>query len=30
VPILGVICGVMSRRQACRTFEAQQAKTPTA
>jgi predicted RND superfamily exporter protein len=30
VPVLAVICGAMSRRQACRTFEAQQAKTPTA
>lgn len=30
VPVLAVICGAMSRRQACRTFEAQQTKTPTA
>lgn len=30
VPVLAVICGAMSRRQACRTFETQQTKMPTA
>lgn len=29
VPVLGVTCGVLSRRQACRAVEAQQAKTST-
>jgi len=30
VPILAVICGMMSRRQACRTVEAQQSKATAA
>lgn len=30
VPVLAVLCGVMSRRQACRSFEASQTKTATA
>jgi len=29
VPILAVICGLMSRRQACRNLQTQQEKRPT-